>query len=665
MPITWQNITSPIPSDRGGHRGRDGGNPLDGMFDSFTKVVNDRQAMDLRNVGTEQLRNTNLYMDALQGIKDPSEFAARQQLLASLRGNLDPTALRDTRGAEEARLTATRNNVIAANTYSLVDPRFRIEKAKVGQEEAVLPDQFAAQSSEARNAVTKSLNAGLRLAPEQAEVMGGFADRAELRAPTQQAALRELREEAAISPLQARLAQLDVNTKLMQQPLGAEVSLGELQARRRGQMFADETAPMEQDYKVRGLEGQLSRQEMEERIKQNAGMYQEQGGLYQLERQANQHEGGLLDDAYGLDTKRFRRDMLPRNQQLETTGLDTKILGSDEELVQARDNLAIREVTDAALAEARQEDAALRQGYKDIAANSGGQFPINEATGLPDYKRMEKEDPASLIRFKALVRAAGLPTPVQPTERLARVNKALEERGVTASRRPDALKIYDEQNKDETPLAGETLNFQKRFVAEIEAEKKVAEENNLLYIPQGKELNERIRVKSFLDTKVADAGVWNSDLKGKINTKIDDWIDKGVTVPDTESTRPGATKLVKVTPKMIEAAMLATTPKDAPFLKSNADAVVTQIESGIKSIISSPQFPDMVKQAARLMNGGDQKQIKANEAKLRGEQGIMSMAEWISGADEATERNRKTLQAAADKGRKEVEERKERESRQK
>ena len=116
-PITWQNVNAPSNSDavnllRGAATG------IDGAFDKFGSIIKEREAAQANNQLALQNNAKNAYLDELGTLKTPEALAQREEFLAQMRANLDPTTRAAVRGADEARLTSLRQQSLAGNEYA-------------------------------------------------------------------------------------------------------------------------------------------------------------------------------------------------------------------------------------------------------------------------------------------------------------------------------------------------------------------------------------------------------------------------------------------------------------------------------------------------------------------------------------------------------------------
>ena len=115
-PITWRNVDGPTPAAAAGLF-RSAADTTNGAFDIFSKLIQQRQAVDQANVGALDESNKQAYLDTLQNAKTPEEVAALETQLATQRAGLSSAAKASIRGAAEARITSTRQNDIAAQAF--------------------------------------------------------------------------------------------------------------------------------------------------------------------------------------------------------------------------------------------------------------------------------------------------------------------------------------------------------------------------------------------------------------------------------------------------------------------------------------------------------------------------------------------------------------------
>lgn len=118
-PITWRNVD-------GGPNPASAAIPLaysqqsiNGAFDAFNNILRQREAVNQTNAAAVGEGNKQAYLDRLSQAKTPEELAAMQRsgLLDTLRQGLSPTAAAAVRGADEARLTALRQQATAATAF--------------------------------------------------------------------------------------------------------------------------------------------------------------------------------------------------------------------------------------------------------------------------------------------------------------------------------------------------------------------------------------------------------------------------------------------------------------------------------------------------------------------------------------------------------------------
>lgn len=118
-PITWRNVDAANPALAGAALGA-ATQTTNGAFDIFSRLIQQRQAMDQGNATAVDEANKQAYLDTLNAAKTPEELAALQASgkLGDIRQNLTAAARGAVRGADEARTTAVRQGVVAENTFN-------------------------------------------------------------------------------------------------------------------------------------------------------------------------------------------------------------------------------------------------------------------------------------------------------------------------------------------------------------------------------------------------------------------------------------------------------------------------------------------------------------------------------------------------------------------
>lgn len=118
-PITWRNIEG--PSTAGAMRGLESvGSSINSSFDIFGKLLNQRQSIEDGNVAALDTAAQQAYVDRLAQAKTPEEVAALQASgeLDRMRQDMTVAARRGILGADEARLTGTRQAALASTAYN-------------------------------------------------------------------------------------------------------------------------------------------------------------------------------------------------------------------------------------------------------------------------------------------------------------------------------------------------------------------------------------------------------------------------------------------------------------------------------------------------------------------------------------------------------------------
>jgi hypothetical protein len=119
-PITWQNVSEPsgargaAPILQGAVQG------VNGAFDIFSKLIQQRQSLDQANAAAIDDANKQVYLDRLASAKTPEAVAALEASgeLQTLQQRLTAASRGAVRGADEARITAVRQNDLATNTFN-------------------------------------------------------------------------------------------------------------------------------------------------------------------------------------------------------------------------------------------------------------------------------------------------------------------------------------------------------------------------------------------------------------------------------------------------------------------------------------------------------------------------------------------------------------------
>lgn len=131
-PITWQNVNTPNPAAAAPLLGQ-AQTSINGAFDSFNKIMAQRDAFNASQAAQGQEATKQSYLDLLASAKTPEAVAELQRsgALDAARANLSAANLAATRGADEARTTAVRSNETAANAFN-DQIRNRLDEQKAG-----------------------------------------------------------------------------------------------------------------------------------------------------------------------------------------------------------------------------------------------------------------------------------------------------------------------------------------------------------------------------------------------------------------------------------------------------------------------------------------------------------------------------------------------------
>lgn len=149
QPITWRNVNGPSPAEAS--------RPLElarqtlvGSLDAVGGILANQERVQNRNMLALDEAAKQSYLDQLAGAKTPEELAALQAsgALDAARQGLSVQARAAIRGADEARNTALRQGVTAANTFN---------DSERDRTEAPIRDQIASLTAAGDHAGAKAL----------------------------------------------------------------------------------------------------------------------------------------------------------------------------------------------------------------------------------------------------------------------------------------------------------------------------------------------------------------------------------------------------------------------------------------------------------------------------------------------------------------------------
>lgn len=118
-PITWRNVDSPslgIP----GQSLLGAQQSINGAFDTFQKIIQQREAVDASNLAAGQTNLRQNFLDALQGARTEEELAALKASgkLDALRNDMSPQMRAQLLGKEDVRLNDIRQNLVANQDFT-------------------------------------------------------------------------------------------------------------------------------------------------------------------------------------------------------------------------------------------------------------------------------------------------------------------------------------------------------------------------------------------------------------------------------------------------------------------------------------------------------------------------------------------------------------------
>lgn len=118
-PITWRNVAPSADPNVAMQLLLSSERSIGNALGSFQKIVQDRNAFGAQEAATVREGNKQAFLDALAGAKTPEELAALQASgnLNTLKARLTPEGLAAVRGADEARLTGLRQQMVAGQQF--------------------------------------------------------------------------------------------------------------------------------------------------------------------------------------------------------------------------------------------------------------------------------------------------------------------------------------------------------------------------------------------------------------------------------------------------------------------------------------------------------------------------------------------------------------------
>ena len=118
-PITWRNVAPSADANTAAQLLLSSQRSINAALDPLQKMLQDQSAFGAQQAATVREGNKQAFLDALAGAKTPEELAALQASgnLNTLRSRLTPEGLAAVRGADEARLTGLRQQVVAGQQF--------------------------------------------------------------------------------------------------------------------------------------------------------------------------------------------------------------------------------------------------------------------------------------------------------------------------------------------------------------------------------------------------------------------------------------------------------------------------------------------------------------------------------------------------------------------
>ena len=179
-PITWRNVEAANPG-LASRPMEAATNTVNNAFDIFSKLVQQRQGIDNANMAAVEENDKQAYLDRLQQAKTPEEVAALEASgeLNALAQGLTATSRAQLRGAAEARLTSTRQGVMAGQQYDdgVIARRDRPREQEVAAllgrgrfEDARLFAAGLANPGPSLNAINTAEQATIKFKADQAKV---------------------------------------------------------------------------------------------------------------------------------------------------------------------------------------------------------------------------------------------------------------------------------------------------------------------------------------------------------------------------------------------------------------------------------------------------------------------------------------------------------------
>lgn len=118
-PITWRNVAPSADANTAAQLLLASQRSINNALDPLQKIVQDQSAFGAQQAATVREGNKQAFLDALAGAKTPEQLEALRTSgnLDALRSKLTPEGLAAVRGADEARLTGLRQQVVAGQQF--------------------------------------------------------------------------------------------------------------------------------------------------------------------------------------------------------------------------------------------------------------------------------------------------------------------------------------------------------------------------------------------------------------------------------------------------------------------------------------------------------------------------------------------------------------------